>query len=160
MAKPEIKVVTRVKTYGKESLHLIHSKQAKNLELAGADLARELRDHVLAVSAGGRSKKALRIRGNPLHPEYEKYRHSKPGEPPRTITGFGKRNVTHRMAPDGRLAVQVGIFKNAIYMIWLEFGVKGLHSFWKIAPRPWLLATFIKRKSRLAKIAATGKAGG
>ena len=90
---------------------------------------------------------------------------SKPGEPPRKITGFGAGNVLYAFDED-KLSSKVGILKNGSYMIDLELGnqitrvieAKGKalmipdkrRKMWifrkrarigPLKPRPWLLAT-------------------
>ncbi len=50
-------------------------------------------------------------------------RPSRPGEPPRAGTGFGRKNIIHehdRNIPASR----VGVMKNAIYMAWLDLGIR------------------------------------
>lgn len=62
---------------------------------------------------------------------------SKPGEPPRKRSGFGAANVICEL-DEKDLAGQVGLLKNAMYMVYLEFGTR------RLAPRPWFLATIKK----------------
>ncbi len=48
---------------------------------------------------------------------------SKPGEPPRLRTGFGRENIVFGYNGDEKNpATRVGVRKNGIYMYWLELG--------------------------------------
>lgn len=79
---------------------------------------------------------------------------SKPGEPPRLRTGFGRDNIvweSNDSQSDPR--VRVGSTKNGIYMIYLELGTR------RIAPRPWLVATLLKFKQAIGQLAVTGGKG-
>ncbi len=59
---------------------------------------------------------------------------SKPGEAPMKQTGFGQRNIAIRWGAD-QMSAQIGIFENALYMIYNEFGTD------TIEERPWLRPT-------------------
>lgn len=74
---------------------------------------------------------------------------SKPGEPPMKQTGFGQRAISFQLSEDG-LTAQVGIFQNATYMGFLEFGTR------TIAPRPWLRPTLIANRRRIVSILGGG----
>ncbi|MBX3380897.1 MAG: hypothetical protein KF805_12465 [Phycisphaeraceae bacterium] len=69
---------------------------------------------------------------------------SKPGEPPMKQTGFGQRNITIKWG-EGQLSAQIGIFENAIYMVYLEFGTDDGH----IKERPWLRPTFADERGTI-----------
>jgi hypothetical protein len=62
---------------------------------------------------------------------------SAPGDPPHKRKGHLRGGVVFEIAADG-LSSRVGILKNVIYGLYLEFGTK------KMAARPWLLATLKK----------------
>jgi HK97 gp10 family phage protein len=82
--------------------------------------------------------------------QYTVYPHpSAPGEPPRLRKGFGRANIQAKFVNDG-LTGRVGIFGNAAYMVYLEFGTR------RVAARPWLLATLEANKDELAKAAFAG----
>ncbi len=74
---------------------------------------------------------------------------SKPGQPPMKQTGFGQRSISFQIADDG-LTAQIGIFQNATYMGFLEFGTRN------IAPRPWLRPTLIANRRRIVGILGGG----
>ena len=69
---------------------------------------------------------------------------SKPGEAPMKQTGFGQRNIAIKWGP-GQMSAQIGIFENAKYMVWLEFGTDD----GRIAERPWLRPTFAEESGRI-----------
>ena len=77
-------------------------------------------------------------------------RPSLPGEPPRLRTGFGQRHVLMEFDAT-RPAGRVGVGSNAMYMFYLEVGTR------RVARRPWLLATLMKYRATIGKLAATGK---
>lgn len=77
---------------------------------------------------------------------------SKPGEPPRLRTGWGRSHVVRefdKSVPAGR----VGVSQAAIYMFYLEIGTR------KVKRRPWLLATLMKYQETIGKLAAIGGKG-
>lgn len=96
---------------------------------------------------------------------YETYRHSKPGEPPRSITGFGQKSIVWKMADTARPIARAGLFVNAMYMFFLEMGFTrrrrgakskrgGVH----VAARPWMVKTFNEQMPAFRKIAGYFKA--
>ena len=76
---------------------------------------------------------------------------SKPGEPPMKQTGFGQRNIVVKFE-NGGLIGQIGIFENALYMAYLEFGTD------TIAPRPWLRPAVHRERARLRAMLEGGAA--
>lgn len=81
--------------------------------------------------------------------QYEKYRHSKPGEPPRKITGFGQRNIVWKMIDRAMPTARAGLFVNAMYMFFLEKGFvirrrgsKSKRGGTRVEARPWMVKTF------------------
>lgn len=83
--------------------------------------------------------------------QYTTYPHpSKPGEPPRLRTGFGRSHV-YKEPIDGGLRWRIGVRGNAAYMGLLELGTK------RVAARPWLAATLRKHLASLVKISAGAK---
>ncbi|MBS0187291.1 MAG: HK97 gp10 family phage protein [Planctomycetes bacterium] len=76
---------------------------------------------------------------------------SAPGEPPMKQTGFGQRNITVRFTNMGFTA-QVGIFENAQYMVYLEFGTEVRAGEPHILPRPWLRPTLAEESVRVHDI--------
>jgi hypothetical protein len=155
MADKFIEIKTTVRSHKAAATKALRERVIENLERAGIVLVKELQK-VLSVSAGGTSAKARRIRGSPGHKQYERYRHSLPGEPPRMITGLLRKSVTYKVDRK-KLVVRVGLFKAAIYGIYLEYGVRGTDGGWRIAPRPWLRVTMKRMQRKLAKIIAEGE---
>lgn len=81
---------------------------------------------------------------------YTIYPHpSRPGEPPRVRTGFGRKGVVWEYDA-AKMAGRVGVTRNALYMFYLEVGTR------RIRRRPWLMATLIKHMETIGKLAATG----
>lgn len=77
---------------------------------------------------------------------------SNPGEPPRKRTGFLAANVIYELNQK-ELKTRVGVLKNALYGLFLEFGTRrGLR------PRPWLFATLKKVMPRLKALLKSQKA--
>lgn len=122
--------------------------------LAAANIYLNEAKRVVGVSAGGASKKARAIRGNPSHEKYEEYRHSKPGEPPRKITGWGQQHIVIQ-AQERRDAVaasvSVGVQKNAWYMAYLDGSILSENKPRRIAPRPWVRPTYSKTASQIER---------
>ncbi len=77
---------------------------------------------------------------------------SKPGEPPRLRTGFGRKNIVVNHDPKGKYT-RVGVSANGIYMFYLEVGTR------RIARRPWLMQTLMDNHEMIGKLAATGGKG-
>lgn len=74
---------------------------------------------------------------------------SKPGEPPRLRTGFGRRNIVINYNKN-KGWVRVGIAENAVYMFYLEVGTR------RVKRRPWLVNTLFKNKKMISLLIATG----
>lgn len=74
---------------------------------------------------------------------------SKPGEPPKLRTGFGRRNIVVNYLKASN-SVRVGVTANGIYMFYLEVGTR------RIARRPWLMRTLIDNREMIGRLAATG----
>lgn len=74
---------------------------------------------------------------------------SKPGEPPRLRTGFGRQNVVMNWSgwKTKEPWVRVGVTRNGMYMFYLEVGTR------HIKKRPWLVATLLKHQHTIAKLA-------
>ena len=76
---------------------------------------------------------------------------SKPGQPPRLRTGFGRRNITwERLGAGFRTRYRVGVRTNAQYMAFLELGTR------RVRARPWLKTT-LERTERQLKALAQAK---
>jgi len=74
---------------------------------------------------------------------------SKPGEPPRLRTGWGRRHIVFEF-DESKAAGRVGVSKPGLYMFYLEVGTR------RISRRPWLLATLMNHKETLGRLAASG----
>lgn len=124
----------------------------------------------VGISANGADKRARQVRGKIRQRQavsvklWEKFRHSLPGEPPRKITGFGEANIQTRPFRAGRSSgYRVGVFQNAVYMAYLDMGVKargGRSGYlqWRVAPRPWVIPSL---RRAIPKMRATiAKYGG
>ena len=70
---------------------------------------------------------------------------SRPGEPPRKITGQGQQNIFFAVDPKGQ-KVKIGVRGGGIHLAYLELGTS------RIAPRPWLLTTMLRMTPRLREI--------
>lgn len=139
----------------------------------------------VSVSAGGNSKRARAIRrtggaiigrlakeyhadvkkgftprqaGERAGATYQKFRHSKPGEPPRKITGFGQRSISWKMVDRALPVARAGLFINAMYMYFLETGFRHARTRRRVLPRPWAKRTFNEEMGAFRSIA--GKLGG
>lgn len=155
------------------------------VKLCAAHWARAAQQKV-SVSAGGAGKRARKIRATKgaivgiLASEYAKrrregytprgarenvaqlydtYRHSKPGEPPRKITGFGQRNIVSKMADTARPIARAGLFLNALYMYFLDQGFvirrrgsKSKRGGTRVAPRPWMDKTTVEQQPAFRSI--------
>lgn len=79
-------------------------------------------------------------------------RPSKPGEPPRLRTGFGRQNIVLQFSgwKTGDPWVRVGVTRNALYMFFLEVGTRF------IARRPWMLSTLMRYREQIGNLALRG----
>ena len=75
---------------------------------------------------------------------------SKPGEPPRKITGHGQQGIVREIDRD-KLRARVGVTKAAIYMAYLDLGTK------HIARRPFFVPVLQREKSVMAALFASGR---
>ena len=76
---------------------------------------------------------------------------SKPGEPPRLRTGFGRSQIVMNHKGGKNPHVRVGVTRNGMYMFWLEIGTR------HVKRRPWLLKTLFDNQAIIGKLAATGR---
>lgn len=79
-------------------------------------------------------------------------RPSKPGEPPRLRTGFGRKSIVRNWSgwKTKDPWVRVGVTRNGIYMFFLETGTR------TIARRPWLTAVLMKYRTQIGNLALRG----
>ena len=87
----------------------------------------------------GGNKRTRRVYPNP----------SKPGEPPRTRTTFGRSQIK-KWVDRKNMVARVGITKNGIYMAYLDLGTK------HIARRPFFMSTLMKNKAIIARLFVSG----
>lgn len=95
-----------------------------------------------------KSKRTRRVVYENMHNRYA-------GQPPFLRTGHGLSNIVREF--NGNLRdprCRVGVTANAIYMAFLELGTRS------IRPRPWLVATLIKNRAMLARLACSGRIRG
>lgn len=79
-------------------------------------------------------------RGNP----WPHNNSSKPNEPPKLRTGFGRGNIIAQHDKQNQ-TIKVGVRENAAYMAMWEVGIRGVK-------RPWMLPTLMRLKNTLARI--------
>lgn len=142
-------MASELKWHGDKFLAKLQSATAKGLMRAGQFYHTKCRLVASKPNTGvsvpvrrrtkGGNKRTRTIYPNP----------SKPGEPPRLRTGFGRNNIVVNHNP-GKPWTRVGVTKNGIYMFYLEVGTR------RIARRPWLLRTLMENKEVIGKLAATG----
>lgn len=123
-----------IKHHGPEFRRRLFTKQKKSLQLAGAVLSRNMQRKVSVP---------VKIVGGKV------VERSKPGEPPRLETGFGRASIMHESDVNrGRPLERVGLLGNARYMFYLELGTQ------KVAPRPWLHKTVIESMPAIQEMIA------
>lgn len=133
-------------TYRREAFEVrIAERAGQALQVAGLVLQREC---MLAVGVANTGVSKVRTRDTSrgkAGSQYTVYPNpSKPGQPPRLRSGFGRSNIFLRSVGSKRKpVVQVGVGGNAAYMFLLEVGTK------RVARRPWLLATLQKSKGKM-----------
>lgn len=128
-------MAVRLKFYDKEFERHMQKATAKGLQRAG-------------VYLHGACQRAVNV-SNPRNNKTGEYdQPSKPGEPPRARTGYGRSNIVYEYnGIESAPAVRVGVRKNALYMFWLEIGTR------RIKPRPWLVATLMRFKAIIGRLA-------
>lgn len=128
---------------GKEFENYLRKASAAGIQRATVYLHTESRRAVSKANSGvdvaNGEGGTVRVYPNP----------SKPGEPPRLRTGWGRRHVVYEF--DSQLmAGRVGVSKPGIYMFYLEVGTR------RIQRRPWLLATLMGHREIIGRLAASG----
>lgn len=111
----------------------INQKQHQALSAAGVYLRQQM---MRAVSVP-----VVKVKGKVTQ-------RSRPGEPPRLETGFGRAGIRDRVEQDGagKWHLKISVVRNAIYMLFLEFGTK------RVKPRPWLVSTWKKNQKQVERI--------
>lgn len=174
MAKVTIK--SKIKPFKQR----FQARSQANLRLVVEHYKNECK-RTLSVSAGGRSRRARRVRRyGGYSPDavrlfksvlrkggsrrqaaaaaqglVSQFRSSLPGEPPRLITGFLHRNV--RSMYPRRGVGHVGLGENAMYGFYLDRGFtvkkpKYGRPF-RVLPRPWIMRTFWRELPRMQMLA-------
>lgn len=128
----------------------LEAATGRNLQRAGAVYMALCKKAVSVPNTGVTRIRKRNTKAGRKGSQYTIYPHSsKEGEPPRVRTSFGRSMITMQYLPlkkDPR--VRVGVRTNAKYMIFLELGTK------RIAPRPWLVNTFMKNRKLIGAYAA------
>lgn len=138
-----------IKWHGPELQKALRTATAKGIAMAGVYLQAQCKLAVNRPNTVSRKTRTRTTRRGAKGSSYTVYLNpSKPGEPPKVRTGHGRDNIVHEH--DARIpASRVGVRKNALYMIYHELGIRG-------AKRPWLVATLVRVKNVLARLAAVG----
>lgn len=142
----------------KQRFEALHSFMFSDLIMAGRHF-QDAAKRTVGVSAGGAGRRAKKIRNDPSHKEYEDYRHSKPGEPPRKITGWFQQHIIleiHDNKDAGKAYVAVGVQRSAWYGAYLDGSVLPDLKPRKVAPRPWVMPTYAREQTTLQRIMMGG----
>lgn len=128
-------------------------KAGEVMNAASAKVARGLT--MAAIFVEGDAKRAVSV-GNLTGDEP-----SKPGEPPRTVTGLLKANITHvgAIVVDGAVRAWVGVRKRVPYAARLEFGFVGVDKLGRNvnqAPRPFLRPAVLNNRAKIVELIAKG----
>lgn len=126
----------------------IRQNQQKALQVVGVYLTDEMKKVVsVPVKKVRRTRTRNTAAGKKGSTYLEVVERSKPGEPPRLDTGFGRSMIHHRVEQDGRgmWHLKISVHKNAWYMLFLEMKRN----------RPWLMATWLKHRDRIEQIIAS-----
>lgn len=129
----------------------ITKRAAQALKAAALVLDRECRIAVGQPNTGESRTRTRDTSRGKAGSQYTVYPHpSRPGEPPRLRTGFGRSSIFNRTAGTEKNPIeQVGVLGNGAYMFLLEVGTK------HIARRPWLLATLERVKPKMVQAIKT-----
>lgn len=141
-----------IRTHERKFHALIDQATAEGLQRAGIFYHTACKQKVNKSNAGVRKTRTRNTKAGKKGSQYTIYPNSsKPGEPPRARTGFGRQNIVYEFNGDVKNpAVRVGVQRNGRYMFSLELGTK------RVAARPWLLRTLIENKEQIARLAALG----
>lgn len=144
-------MATKLTFNKKRFLKEIENATMNGLIQAGTFYHNKCREVVSQPNSGVQVERTKNTSNGPAGSKYTIYPSpSRPGEPPRLRTGWGRRNILIEINKRGRF-VRVGIGINAMYMFWLEIGTR------RVARRPWLVATLTKHSKVIGMLAATGK---
>ncbi len=106
--------------------------------------------HVAKFTPGQSAKRG----GQKTGQVFENMRNRYAGQPPFKRTGFGQSQIAYNYNGNERHpVVQVGVKKNAMYLLYLELGTR------RILARPWLLATLKKNWDKIKRLAVSGGRG-
>ena len=130
-----------MKWHGEEAMRRIRTEAGNRVDMAARfvrDRAKELvsRDQPVRIYAkgAGRSRKGL----DP----------SKPGEPPKKVSGHLRINIKKDM---DRARIEARVGTNVPYGKWLEFGTR------KMKPRPWLRRTLTENMGEIRRLLGYGE---
>lgn len=95
-----------LKWEGDQIIHKVKAKSEEAMTRAGVFLQKKMQESVNISARRGKTP-------------------SKAGQPPRVRTAFGRSNiVVNSMKVGGHFVVRVGVTRNAIYMAYLELGIR------------------------------------
>ena len=124
-----------MKWHGEEAMRRIRTEAGNRVDMAARfvrDRAKELvsRDQPVRIYAksAGRSRRGL----DP----------SKPGEPPKKVSGHLRINIKKDM---DRARIEARVGTNVPYGKWLELGTR------KMAPRPWIRAALVRNAAEIQR---------
>lgn len=131
---------------------------AEGLQLAGTFLAAQCKiavnkpnphHHVATLSPQASARRG----GQKTAKVYKNMHNQYAGKPPFTRTGHGRDSIVSAYNNNPFMPiVRVGVRQNAVYMAYLELGTKRKGK-QVIMPRPWLIATLMKHKETIARLA-------
>lgn len=142
-------MASQLKWNGKQFEAMLKKATSDGLKRAGVFYHSKCQQAVSRPNTGRSVKIKRRVPGGNKRTRTIYPNPSKPGEPPRLRTGFGRKNIVINHDPKGRY-VRVGIAANAMYMFYLEVGTRS------IARRPWLLRTLMDNQQVIGALAASG----
>jgi hypothetical protein len=133
----------------------VNSRAARAVEKAAIYLEGKIKEKISVQGPPSKKVKARQRRARFARAERlgVTLRHSRPGEPPRVVTGMLLSSISHEPVGDG-LRQRVGTDVTAIqrlggspkYGFWLEMGTL------KMAPRPYLRSTLREEQAEVSRI--------
>lgn len=126
----------RVKWYGREAEADLRKRLMVALDRVGLMMVKDVKESMAGADrfTGDLSGRAKSKSGRPR---------SLPGEPPAVQTGLLINSIAHELRPE-RLAVRYGT--NIKYGLFLELGTH------KMAPRPYLVPAYIRKRKDVLRI--------
>lgn len=139
-------------SHEKEFTRQLRNATSTGLKAAAVFYHAEARKAVNVANTGTRRKRTRDTAAGSKGSQYTTYDNSsKPGQPPRLRTGFGKSQIKWEYNGNkADPAVRIGVTKKGLYLFFLEVGTR------TIRPRPWLMATLKKHWRQIGRLAAIG----